>query len=369
MISRRSPLHVAVSAGLLALAGCPDSGPSTQQPAGGDTKKAPAAADAGLKDLADRAKLTFGVLPAEAESNTNEVTDEKVALGRALYFDTRLSKGQGISCNSCHDLAKYGVDNEPTSPGHRGQRGERNSPTVYNSAMQFAQFWDGRASSVEEQATMPITNPVEMAMADAGSVVKVVKSIPGYEPMFKAAFPDDSDPITMENVGKAIGAFERRLMTPSRFDEFMGGKLDALNEQEVRGLKTYLEVNCQMCHLGPLLGGNMYQKLGLVKPVDNPDPGRAKVTGQDSDKHFFKVPQLRNVTRTAPYYHDGSMKTLDDAVKHMADVQLGKTLTPEQAADIIAFLGALEGKLPGQDLIGKPELPPNGPETPAPDPN
>lgn len=366
MISRRSPYSLAVSAGLLALVGCPDSGSSTQPPA--DTKKAPAA-DAATKELAERAKLTFGVLPDEAESAQNELTDEKVALGRALYFDTRLSKGQGISCNTCHDLAKFGVDAEPTSPGHKGQRGERNSPTVYNSALQFAQFWDGRAATVEEQATMPITNPVEMAMTDADTVIKVVKSVPGYEPMFKAAFPDDADPITMTNVGMAIGAFERKLMTPSRFDEFMAGKHDALNEQERRGLKTYLEVNCQMCHLGPLLGGNMYQKLGLVKPVETADPGRAKHTGQDSDKGFFKVPMLRNVTQTGPYYHDGSIKTLDEAVKHMAEVQLGKTLTPEQTADIVAFLGALEGKLPGQDLIGKPDLPPNGPDTPAPDPN
>lgn len=372
MISRRSPFSFALSAGLLALVGCPDSGPASQTPTngGGSGKTPTASVDPKVKELAERAKLTFGVLPTEAESATNEVTDEKVALGRSLYFDTRLSKGQGISCNTCHDLAKFGVDGEPTSPGHKGQRGDRNSPTVYNSALQFVQFWDGRAATVEDQATMPITNPVEMAMTDADTVIKVVKSVPGYEPMFKAAFPDESgELITMENVGKAIGAFERRLMTPSRFDEFMGGKHDALNEQEVRGLATYLEVNCQMCHLGPLLGGNMYQKLGLVKPVETADPGRAKHTGQESDKGFWKVPMLRNVTKTGPYYHDGSIKTLEEAVKHMADVQLGKTLTDSQVADIVAFLGALEGKLPGDDLIGKPEMPPNGPDTPAPDPN
>lgn len=354
---------------LLALTGCPadpGTGPTTTE-----TKTPPAGGgDPGLVELAKRAKLTFGVLPADADTNTsNEVTDEKVALGKMLYFDTRLSRGQGISCNTCHDLSKFGVDGEPTSPGHKGQRGERNSPTVLNAALHFAQFWDGRASTVEEQATMPITNPIEMAMSDPSSVVKVVKSVPGYEPLFKAAFPDDADPISLENMGKAIGAFERKLLTPSRFDEFMGGKTDALNEQEVRGLKTYLEVNCQMCHLGPLLGGNMYQKLGLQKPYPTQDTGRGKITGQEADKFFFKVPSLRNVTKTGPYYHDGSIKTLTEAVTNMAEYQLGKTLTPEQAADVVAFMGALDGKPLDAALTSKPEMPANGPDTPAADPN
>lgn len=364
---RCSLLSFVLPAGLLALVGCPESSTPTPPPA--DGKPPAATADPKLEELADRAKLTFGVLPAEAESPTEEVTDEKVALGRTLYFDARLSKNQEISCNTCHDLAKYGVDGEPTSPGHKGQRGERNSPTVYNAALHFAQFWDGRSPSIEHQATQPIVNPVEMAMADADAAVKVLESVPGYEPLFKAAFPDDSDPITMENVGKAIGAFERRLMTPSRFDEFMAGKHDALSAQEVRGLETYLEVNCQMCHLGQALGGNMYQKMGLVKPYETKDVGRAQVTGQDADKFFFKVPSLRNVTKTAPYYHDGAVKTLEEATQHMAEYQLGKTLTSEQVADLVAFMGALEGKLPPDSLIGIPDLPPSGPETPAPDPN
>lgn len=358
-----------VLACLLAMTGCPaDPGGATKTTT--DTKAPAAAGDPGLVELAKRAKLTFGVLPADADTNaSNEVTDEKVALGRMLYFDTRLSRGQGISCNSCHDLTKFGVDGEPTSPGHKGQRGERNSPTVLNAALHFAQFWDGRASTVEEQATMPITNPVEMAMSDGTSVVKVVKTVPGYEPLFKAAFPDDADPVSLENMGKAIGAFERKLLTPSRFDDFMGGKTDALNEQEVRGLKTYLEVNCQMCHLGPLMGGNMYQKLGLQKPYPTQDPGRAKVTGQDSDKFMFKVPSLRNVSKTGPYYHDGSIATLAEATSSMAEYQLGKTLTPEQVADLVAFMGALEGKPLDPALIAKPEMPANGPDTPAADPN
>lgn len=364
--------HVVLAGAVaLGLTGCPESGSGTKnQQQSPQTGQPPAGGDPGLKELASRAKLQFGVLPADADTNaSNEVTDDKVKLGHMLYFDTRLSKGQGISCNSCHDLAKFGVDGEPTSPGHKGQRGDRNSPTVLNAALQFAQFWDGRASTVEEQATMPITNPVEMAMADADSVVKVVKSVPGYEPLFKAAFPDDADPITMVNVGKAIGAFERKLLTPSRFDEFMNGKTDALNEQELRGLKAYLEVNCQMCHTGALLGGNMYQKWGLMKPVpDLKDTGRAKVTGQKSDEFMFKVPTLRNVTKTGPYMHDGGVADLSKAVQMMAEYQLGKTLPEEQVKDIVAFLGALEGKV-DEKLAAKPEMPPNGPNTPAADPN
>lgn len=373
MVLTRPWLSFALIAGALALAGCPDSGSAgasgQPQPSGDSKAPAQGAASQAVKQVHERAKALFGTLPTEAESKDNEITDEKVALGRILYFDPRLSKNQQISCNTCHDLKKYGVDNEPTSPGHKGQRGERNSPTVYNAALHFVQFWDGRAKDVEDQALQPIVNPVEMALPDHDAMIKVLKSIPGYEPLFKAAFPDDADPIKKENVGAAIGAFERRLMTPSRFDEFLAGKYDALTEQELRGLEKYLEVNCQMCHMGPLLGGNMYQKLGLAKPVELADTGRHQVTGQESDKFMFKVPTLRNVTKTAPYYHDGSIKTLEEAVKHMADVQLGKALSDQEVADIVAFLGALEGKLPGDDLIGQPDLPPSGPETPAADPN
>jgi cytochrome c peroxidase len=354
----------------LVLSGCPEGGDGKQTTrTTGPT--AAAGGDPALKELANRAKGYFPALPAEDPGPaSNEVTDEKVALGHMLYFDTRLSKGQGISCNSCHDLARFGVDGEPTSPGHRGQRGDRNSPTVLNAALQFAQFWDGRASTVEEQATMPITNPVEMAMADPDTVLKVIKSVPGYEPLFKAAFPDaQGELVTMEHVGKAIGAFERRLLTPSRYDEFVNGKHDALTEQEVRGLKAYLEVNCQQCHTGALLGGNMYQKMGLKKPYPAlKDVGRMKVTGQKSDEYMFKVPTLRNVTKTGPYMHDGSIASLEEVVEVMAEYQLGVTLPPERVADIVAFMGALEGKV-DEKLAAKPEMPPNGPNTPAADPN
>lgn len=346
----------ALGLGLL-LSGCP-ADPNAGKTGG--TAPAPPGPAAGggadRKALQERAKNIFAPLPADMADAKHPITDERVALGKALYFDTRLSKANDISCNTCHDLAAFGVDNKPVSPGHEGQLGDRNSPTVYNAALQFRQFWDGRAADVEEQATKPITNPVEMAMADDAAVVEQLKGIPGYAPLFKAAFEDEADPISMHNVGVAIGAFERTLTTPSRWDEFLGGKLDALSDQEVEGLSTFLEVNCHMCHLGPLLGGGMYQKLGLMKPYETKDTGRHKETGSDADKYFFKVSPLRNVEKTAPYLHDGSIGTLEEVTKVMAEYQLGKTLTAEQTADLVAFIKALTGKLP-EDKIQKPTLP------------
>lgn len=344
----------ALGLGLL-LAGCP-ADPNAGKAGGSGTGTAAPAGGADRKALHARAKNMFAPLPADMADAKHPITDERVALGKALYFDTRLSKANDIACNTCHDLAAFGVDNKPVSPGHEGQLGERNSPTVYNAALRSKQFWDGRAADVEEQATMPITNPVEMAMADDAAVVEKLKGIPGYAPLFKAAFEDEADPITMHNVGVAIGAFERTLTTPSRWDEFLGGKLDALSDQEVKGLSTFIEVNCQMCHLGPLLGGQIPQKLGLVKPWESKDTGIHKVTGSDADKHMFFVPGLRNVEKTAPYLHDGSIATLEEVTKMMAEYQLGKTLTDEQTADLVAFMKALTGKLP-EDKIGKPKPP------------
>lgn len=357
-------LRFALPASLLtlALSGCPGGEGEKKSPGPGGPAPA-AAGNKELTDLAARAKATFGVLPAEAESPKHDVTEAKVALGRMLYFENRLSKNQEISCNTCHDLAKFGVDGKATSAGHKGQLGDRNSPTVYNAAVHFTQFWDGRAADVEEQAQKPITNPVEMACPDDAFVVKVLTTIPGYADPFKAAFPDDKEPITMKNVGEAIGAFERRLMTPGRFDEFMNGKTDALTAEEVAGLKTFLEVNCQMCHLGPAVGGTMHQKLGLVKPWETKDLGRAKETKNDADKGFFKVPGLRNIAETGPYLHDGSIASLEEVTKLMAERQLGKELTAEQLKNLITFMKALTGKV-DEKYIAKPELPPSGPDTP-----
>jgi cytochrome c peroxidase len=332
-------------------------------------KKAAARPAPSPAQLADAAAKYFTPLPIRAESASNPITPEKVVLGRQLYYDNRLSKGQDVSCNTCHMLDKWGVDGEATSKGHKGQRGERNSPTVYNAAAHFAQFWDGRAATVEDQAQMPIVNPVEMAMADAAYVLRTIKSIPGYVEQFKGAFPGEEDPINMTNLGKAIGAFERGLMTPAPFDEFLNGKMTALDGDALRGLELFIELNCISCHTGSTVGGTMYQKLGSVKVYETKDEGRFKITKDEKDRFVFKVPSLRNVTRTAPYLHDGSAATLDDALNVMATYQIAKgSLTDDERTYLKAFLASLEGT-PNAEYIAKPDLPPSGPDTPKPDLN
>jgi cytochrome c peroxidase len=319
--------------------------------------------------LLDTAKKYFQPLPARAESVTNPTTPEKIALGRQLYFDTRLSKNHDLSCNSCHKLDDYGVDHEATSPGHKGQRGERNTPTVYNAGTHISQFWDGRAGTLEEQALKPVTNPVEMALADEVTCQKTIQSIPGYAEAFKAAFPGEPDPCTPITIAQAIGSFERGLMTPAPFDDFLNGNMTALNTDALRGLELFIELQCVNCHTGPSVGGTMYQKLGAVKPYKTKDQGRFKVTNKEEDRQVFKVPGLRNIAKTAPYLHDGSAKTIDDVLDVMAEYQLAKgKLDADEKTYLKAFLDSLTGPLP-TDYIAKPDLPPNGPETPAPDPS
>ena len=327
---------------------------------------ASAAEDAGA--LAATAKQLFGELPEEVANPANPITDAKVELGRKLYFDTRLSKNHDIACNSCHRLDRFGVDGEPTSPGHRGQRGDRNSPTVLNAALHLAQFWDGRAADVEEQAQGPVLNPVEMGMPAAPVVEQVLRSIPGYAPLFAAAFPDEKDPVTFVNAARAIGAFERRLLTPGRFDAFMAGDTNALSAREREGLDTFIKTGCVTCHVGPAIGGSLYQKLGVVKPFETEDEGRFAVTKNESDLHVFKVPGLRNIAKTGPYFHDGSVTSLEEAVRLMAWHQLGVDLPQEKVTSIVTFLNALTAA-PDPKLAAEPELPPSGPDTPAPDPS
>lgn len=307
----------------------------------------------------------FSALPDVAPGKEPAV-EEKIALGRMLYYDARLSKSQKFSCNSCHDLAKYGVDNEPTSEGHKGQKGDRNSPTVYNAANHFVQFWDGRAPNVEEQAKGPVLNPVEMAMPSEKQVVVVLKSMPGYVDAFKKAFPGDKDPVTYENMAQAIGAFERRLITPSRWDKFLKGDQAALTAEEKAGFNDFIAAGCQTCHAGTLLGGNMFQKIGAVKPwPDTADPGRFKVTKSEADKFMFKVPSLRNIDKTAPYFHDGKVATLEGAVAKMAEHQVGKALTEAQIKSILTWMQSLTGEIP-TEYIKQPELPKSTPKTPKP---
>jgi len=318
--------------------------------------------------LRARAQTIFGELPDEAVNEANPLTEEKITVGRILYFDPRLSKNHDIACNSCHDVANFGVDGEPTSPGHKGQRGGRNSPTVYNAALHIAQFWDGRSPDVEDQAKGPVLNPIEMAMPSEEAVVAVLKSIPDYAPLFAAAFPDDTDAISYDNMARSIGAFERRLITSDRLDAFVSGQDNALSDEELAGLEEFLAVGCNMCHMGPTIGGGMYRKLGLVRPYPATDPGRFDVTEDEADRSVFKVPSLRNIAMTGPYFHDGSIATLAEAIRLMASHQLGVEATDEQVARIETFLGTLTGTVDPEYIVA-PELPASGPDTPAPDPS
>ena len=280
-----------------------------------------------------------------------------VELGHALYFDPRLSKNDSVSCSSCHDLARGGVDGLPASLGFASQRGARNAPTVLNAAGAFSQFWDGRSGTIEEQALGPILDAKEMAMPSGAAVVARLQSVLGYAPLFRAAFPSEADAITFDNVGRAIGAYERGLSTPGRWDSFLAGDKNALTGKEKEGLKTFLNVGCMVCHTGPLLGGATFERVGLVEPWPNQaDTGRMAITHSAGDRMMFKVPTLRNVAKTAPYFHDGSGENLRDAVRLMGRHQLGLELTAEEVDAIATWLGALDGEV-SPALAARPELP------------
>jgi cytochrome c peroxidase len=308
----------------------------------------------------------FQPLPKEVPSEANPITDEKIALGRMLYYEPRLSKSQEISCNSCHMLDKYGVDSQSTSDGHKGQKGDRNSPTVYNAAGHFVQFWDGRAPDVEAQAKGPVMNPVEMAMPSEKQVIAVLTSMPEYVDAFKKAFPADKDPISYDNMAKAIGVFERRLITPSRWDAFLGGDRAALTVEEKKGFNDFMEAGCQACHAGAYVGGNQYQRLGAVKAwPDTSDPGREKVTKSEADRMVFKVPSLRNIEKTAPYFHNGKVETLEEAIARMGEYQLGKTLSDAQVKSMATWMETLTGNIPAE-YVKAPILPKSTAKTPKP---
>ena len=294
----------------------------------------------------DRTKLgAFQPLPDNFFVAGSEPSPERIALGRRLFFETQLSADADISCSTCHNVAKDGADEHRFSPGHKMVPVGRNSPTVFNAAGQVAQFWDGRAATVEEQALGPILAAGEMAMPDAETVVRVLKEDPTYTAQFSKAFPGEADPLTFQNVGVAIGAYERTLSTPSKWDEFLKGDDSALTDDQKRGLNTFMEVGCTGCHNGTLLGGNTYMKLGLVRPWPNQsDSGRVAVTKNETDSMVFKVAGLRNSTETAPYFHDASAASLGEAISLMGQHQLGKDLTAEQVLDIAAFLGSTKGQ-------------------------
>jgi cytochrome c peroxidase len=286
--------------------------------------------------------------------------EAKIELGKMLWFDPRLSLSGKVSCNTCHDLSTNGADTKPLSIGYAGRKGTVNSPTVFNAEKQIAQFWDGRAKTLAEQATGPITNPLEMAMTPE-LAEGVIRSIPGYRPYFEKAFGSKNP--TFSEIAEALAAFETTLTTPNApFERYLKGDKNALTQQQIDGLKLFRRSGCIRCHSGNLLGGTSFQKVGSVRPyvTDNSSKGRMDVSGKPWDEMMFKVPTLLNVERTAPYFHDGAVKTLPDAVKKMADIQLDMNLSEKQVEKIVAFLESLNGELP---KIEKPTLPPSGPET------
>jgi cytochrome c peroxidase len=299
----------------------------------------------------------FAVLPTVMAPPQMERTAAQIDLGRVLFYETRLSNGHDVSCNTCHALNGYGADGRKVSFGDVGHAGDRNAPSVYNAAGQVAQFWDGRAPTVEEQAKGPILNSGEMAMPNAEAVLAHMRESAAYRAAFSAAFPNDRTPITYDNVGRAIGAFERGLVTPSRWDRYLAGDTAALSATEQRGLAAFVRLGCVSCHAGPYVGGQIYAKLGAVKrwPTAT-DSGRYTVTRNAADLFVFKVPSLRNVTKTGPYFHDGSVASLDSAIRLMARHQLGLELSDAQVSDIHSWLNALTGELPG-DYIAQPPKP------------
>ena len=302
------------------------------------------------------------IQPIPAAQPKNE---KMVELGKMLFFDPRLSKSGFISCNSCHNLSMGGTDNLQTSVGHSWHQGPINSPTVLNSSMNLAQFWDGRAKDLKEQAGGPIANPGEMAFTHE-LAVGVLQSIPEYRTRFKQLFNNDKIDIGM--VTDAIASFEETLVTPdSRFDKWLKGDKQALNQTELEGYKLFKESGCTGCHNGAAVGGGSFQKFGIHEPYKTASKaeGRFAVTGKDADRFMFKVPTLRNVELTYPYFHDGAAATLEEAVDTMGRLQLGRKFTKDENAKIVAFLKTLTGKQP---QITLPILPPSVKETPKPKP-
>ena len=366
---RSSILGSLLSLAVLVLVACDDkrSNPSPLPPPPVASAPASPAASARLFDPGQLA--VFAPLPASIERPDNRLTPEKVALGQMLWFDKRLSKGQDVSCNSCHDVTSSGadgVDAAAVSTGTKKQRTMRNAPTVFNAAGNFAQGWDSRASLVEELVVPHAADPSTMG-SDAKRLVDVVSSIAAYGASFKKSFPDAKVAVTPETLSMALGAYARKLLTPSRWDKFLGGDEAALSPEEKAGLGAFMDASCTTCHAGKYVGGAQNQKLGVARAWPNTtDTGRFEVTKQEVDRGVFKVPTLRNVTKTGPYLHDGSIASLEELTKMMARYQVGKELTEGQAKSIVTFLGALAGEAP-KDLVQKPELPPSGPKTPRPD--
>ena len=329
------------------------------------------------------ALVAAGVLAAAAASamdalpksppvpGDNPMSPAKINLGRKLFFEPRISSSGTVSCNTCHNVMEAGEDDRSVSVGVGGRQGTRSAPTVWNAAFLTVQFWDGRSPTLEEQAKGPMVNPVEMGMLDHTSVVKRISMIPGYQEEFKAVFGGD-DPITIDNVARAIATYERTLITPnSPFDRWKAGDKTAMSAEALRGMKKIESLGCTSCHSGPVFAGpagpvgeGFYQKFPTIEGTVYEkqyrlagDTGRHSVTNAEADRHMWRVPQWRNIAITAPYFHNGAVATLDEALKVMAKTQLGIDLEQKDVDDMVAFMEGLTGEFPKQEMPRLPVMP------------
>ncbi|HUL00556.1 MAG TPA: cytochrome c peroxidase [Nitrospirota bacterium] len=303
-------------------------------------------------ELMNQAKTIFGPLPSSMVSADNPITPAKVKLGHILFWEPRISIDGTVSCVKCHPFSLYAADGLRKAIGNHCLENPRNSPSIFNAADQIAAHWIGNRTGVEDQAKQALIGPPSYGMPNYESVEKILKGIKEYVILFQEAFPADKDPVTVDNFSKAVGAFERTLVTPAPFDDFMKGNANALTPQQKRGLKTFISTGCVSCHMSPYLGGKMFQKFGVFQPYEQytksakVDEGHFAVTKNPSDKFFFKVPVLRNVAETPPYFQDGSVDKLEDAIMIMAKIQLAKDLKQDEVGDIMAFFKSLTGKIP-----------------------
>jgi cytochrome c peroxidase len=321
---------------------------------------APAAAGAlDSKKLLDEAKAVFQPLPAVPVAK-DSVEAARVELGRRLFFENRVSMDGNVNCAHCHLPDRQASDGLPKAIGVFGKENPRNAPSIFNAALNVKQHWRGDRESLEDQAEKSLLGPASFGNPDQATAMGKLKAIPAYPEAFAKAFPGDKDPVNSRNWGVAVGAFERTLLTPSKFDAFLSGDVKALTPQQLAGLRLFIDTGCAACHNGVGVGGNSFQKFGVVEDywketgAKTPDKGRADVTKNDVDLYVFKVPSLRNVAKTAPYFHDGSVEDLPKAVEIMGKTQLGKTLSRQETADIVAFLGALTGAAPANYAAPEP---------------
>ncbi|MDD3700633.1 MAG: cytochrome-c peroxidase [Bacteroidales bacterium] len=304
------------------------------------------------QQLLAAAQRYFNQLPEPKDPNT-----PLALLGKKLYYEEALSANGQMSCNTCHPIANYGVDNLPTSPGHDGSLGSRNSPTTFNAYFHTTQFWDGRSPDLADQAKGPVLNPIEMGLQGPSDVENILKNSEEYVELFTQAFPEETEPISFDNFATAIAEFESTLATPSAFDAFLDGAINELTDPQKEGLSLFMETGCIACHIGPGLGGTMMQRFGLVHGPyweytgsELQDLGRKDVTGNPTDEWVFKTPSLRNIEKTAPYFHDGSIESLDEAIRIMALTQLGRELDQQQIDKIAEFFKSLTGTIPEHAL-------------------